>query len=279
MLEQRSGREQDVQIMVFEDGSDPNWASQNQWLEDIHHVVYRHYDKNIGRAAIRNRLGTQAEGDYLLFLDDDSRISKKDFLQTYLKQARGEGVVCGGRTYPAISPGNQYALHWSYGRFKESRTARQRQQNSTESFHSNNFLIEKSIFTQILFDENLTRYGHEDTLFGYELLRNAVPIRHIGNPVIHSQLETNEEFLAKSLLALENLKLLYLRKDGGFNDSVRLLKVYEKFKKNGMDNLLAALFTLRRKKWKKRLLQSSTPSLRLFDLYKLGYFSKIMQKA
>ena len=53
-------------------------------------------------------------------------------------------------------------------------------------------------FKKISFNERLSGYGHEDTLFGYELNKNNIQIHHIDNPVLNGHLDTNEAFLLKT---------------------------------------------------------------------------------
>ena len=60
-------------------------------------------------------------------------------------------------------------------------------------------------FKKISFNERLSGYGHEDTLFGYELNKNNIQIHHIDNPVLNGHLDTNEAFLLKTEEGLGNL--------------------------------------------------------------------------
>ncbi len=205
LLQQCKELKEKVEILVFEDGSAERMTQYNEWLRNEKNVIYQAFRKNVGRAAIRNKLGQAASGDYLLFLDDDSRFEDPEFLKNYLKNASPDSVLCGGRDYPSAPPGDQFTLHWKYGRQRESRDASERNEYPHDSFHSNNFLIPRPVFMKHPFDANLTQYGHEDTLFGYELYKNNIPVRHIHNPVIHSELETNLEFLEKTRLAIQNL--------------------------------------------------------------------------
>ena len=73
---------------------------------------------------------------------------------------------------------------------------------------TNNFISPKAIMKKIPFNEELIKYGHEDTFFGYELKKNYIKIIHINNPVIHLNLETNLKFIEKTKHSIENLILL-----------------------------------------------------------------------
>lgn len=277
LLKSRRKLGQDVEILVFEDGSADRVKRYNEWLRDEGSITYRDFTKNVGRAAIRNTLGEAANGENLLFLDDDSRFENPDFLKNYLQLANGNAVICGGREYPARPPAAEYTLHWAYGRKVESRSARERNQSPYDAFHSNNFMVPREILIKYPFDESLTEYGHEDTLFGYNLARHNIPVKHIDNPVLHAQLDSNVDFLEKSKLALQNLWALYQRGDEDFNNSVKILRAYKKVKKLGLDKLIARCHKLTDFQLEQYLLYTRHPFLRLFALYKLGYFAGLKE--
>lgn len=277
LFRQRSalGAKARVQLVVMDDGSEEGYKAKNRWLQSEKDTIYKELEKNIGRAAIRNRLAEEASGQFLLFLDDDSRIIREVFLKTYLEAARESTVICGGREYSHELADPSFSLHHHYGKTKESRSAAERDRNPYAAFHSNNFLVPKKLLQNVPFDESLNHYGHEDTLFGFHLKRENVPVRHIDNPILHADLETNDEFLKKSRLALENLKTLYERKEAGFDEMVKILRAYRKLKSTGMRAPMAALFRTKRHNWEKHLLSAQEPSMRIFNLYKLGYLCSL----
>ena len=90
--------------------------------------------------------------------------------------------------------GSKWYFHWKYGSLREQSSVEQRNLKPYHSFMTNNFLIPKSIFLAIRFEEALTQYGHEDTLFGMELQRRGVPIVHLANPLRHGGLEAEGKF-------------------------------------------------------------------------------------
>ncbi|MDZ7846780.1 MAG: glycosyltransferase [Owenweeksia sp.] len=262
-------------MVVFDDGSDTETLQANAWLKNDTEVRYRKMPENIGRSAIRNRLASLAQASYLLFLDDDSKVYRPDFLSRYLACREPSTVVCGGREYSKELPGEAFSLHWQYGHKKESRPARQKASHPYRAFHSNNFMIPRRVWQKLPFDESLQQYGHEDTLLGYGLQKAGFPVQHIDNPIIHAQLETNAQFLAKTRLAVQNLKLLYDRGEQGFNASVNLLRVYQRAKTLGLAIALAGLFKTQEETWEKNLSEGHSPSLRTFNLYKLGYLCSL----
>ncbi len=278
ILTQREGLEKVVEILVFEDGSVERVKKHNFWLRKIKNLIYVDFNDNVGRSSIRNRLGQAASGKYLLFMDDDSLISKKDFLKTYLDNLKHETVLCGGRIYPEELPGEDYALHWKYGKEAESKSAEQRSQKPHDAFHSNNFVVPRPIFMKRPFDEKLRQYGHEDTLFGYNLRKHNIAVKHIDNPVIHSKLESNQEFLDKTQLALKNLYSLYLRKDKDFIKSVKILRTYNQMKKVGLTIGVSVFYRLFGHLLEQAVLYSSNPPLRVFNFYKLGFLIHYSKK-
>lgn len=269
LISQAKSLNRAYEIVVLDDASRQEAKTANAALKEMENVVYQELPENIGRAAIRNKLAQKARARLLLFLDDDSMPASKDFLKNYISQ-KLEGVCCGGRQYPDKDPGPQYRLHYTYGRFRESRTADQRAVKPYHSFHSNNFVIKKEVMLSTPFDESLRKYGHEDSFFAYQLMQKQVPLKHIDNPVLHTQLETNKEFLMKTRQGLENLHLLQQREN--FSDFIKLLKTAKRLAKRGLAPLMKGIYLRNRKKWEHHLLTSEKPSMRIFNLYKLGYF-------
>ncbi|MDD4148952.1 MAG: hypothetical protein PHE33_02875 [Bacteroidales bacterium] len=152
-----------------------------------------------------------------------------------------------------------------------------REKNPNKSFTTNNFLISKSVFDKIKFREFLKGYGHEDSLFGFELKQHNYIIFHIDNPVLHCGLENNEIFLSKTCKALENLILIQNNHEvnSAFINEVKLVKTYHKIKKCKLKFLIGFMFYTFEKPIKNHLIKSTNPSLFLFDFYKLAYYSKL----
>ena len=60
-----------VEIIIGDDGSSAEYHEKYRSLEG-ENVRVISSEKNIGRAAIRNRLALEAKGDFLLFIDADA---------------------------------------------------------------------------------------------------------------------------------------------------------------------------------------------------------------
>lgn len=95
---------------------------------------------------------------------------------------------------------------------------------------TNNFVISRNLFETIRFDESLSEYGHEDTLFGYELKIKNIPISHINNPILNNDIETNSIYLMKTKKGLINLVKITksLHNNPLFTEDIALLRIYDK---------------------------------------------------
>ncbi len=267
-----------IEILLIDDCSADNFRSANSKLTG-ELVRYIELLQNIGRSRTRNEFLKYARHDWLLFLDADSRIISSDFIAHYLRETgRGAKVVCGGRIYTNLSPPEQYHLHWNYGRRNESKPATERMRHPYRSFMTNNFMIAKKTLESILFDKRIAGYGHEDTLFGYELKKRKVAIEHIENPVLHGRLETNKEFLKKTDDALANLCniLVYVNNAPDFIEDVTLLKYYFKLKRTGFLVPFRVIFTIKQFFLKWFLLRGHL-NCGIFNFYKLGRFDRTMK--
>jgi len=260
-----------VEIILLDDGSSDEFRKINERDSSLVKSVF--LEKNIGRARIRNLFLAYAKFEYLLFIDSDSIIISDNFLTNYINCIR-EGevyVICGGRIYDAAAPSGKKKLRWKYGIKNESRSSGLRNFNPYKSFMTNNFLISRKIFEEIRFDERITEYGHEDTLFGFQLKKRGIGIKHIDNPVLNGGLEDNAEYLVKTGAGVINLIqiLRFVNYDPGFIEDVTLLKTHMKLSSLRLIWLVKIIFRLTESlvKW---LLLNGIVSIGLFSFYKLG---------
>jgi glycosyltransferase involved in cell wall biosynthesis len=268
------------EIIVLDDCSSTLLRDQNKDVSNLPGVRFYELDKNIGRASIRNRLAEMAVYANLLFMDCDSEVPSESYIENFLPYCGKEIVVCGGRIYRSDPPEEpEYLLRWLYGIAKEQLSDVIRNINPYRSFMTNNFLIAKDIILQIQFDESIIQYGHEDTLFGLELKKRGVLVKHIKNPLIHIGLEISREFLRKTTEGIENLlTLLY---DGKINRNdirdIRLLRAYELMKRYRMIGIYRFFYGFISNSVMRNLL-GSNPSIFIFDLYKLSIMSQLIRK-
>ena len=260
----------DFEIIVMEDGS-KLYVEENKVVNDFEFCRQIVLYENIGRSAIRNKLAEEAKYKHLLFMDCDAEVCSEHFVEKYVAFCKEECVVIGGTSYDPDENDPRYSLRLTYGRQREARSAVERNKNNFATF---NFLISKSIFNRVRFDENILGYGHEDMLFGHQLHQLGFEILQIENPLIHKGLDNNETFLRKTEEGTRNLFLLYQTGRYPFlaNES-KLLNIYVRINKLKLIRLFALKFDLTKQlfRW---LLCRKSPSLLLYDLYKILFMCK-----
>ena len=258
------------EIILIDDCSKKNYQKTNSTLNKINSVKYIQLKQNIGRSKIRNLFLNYVLHDNLLFLDCDLQIISKNFIKNYVDEINnGRKVICGGINYDKKKPQRNKLLRWNFGIKRECISANKRKENPYSSFMTANFVVDKSIFKQIKFNEELANYGHEDTLFGYELKQNKIKILHIENPINHQLTDVNKEFLYKTKQGIKNLVFIKKRINNlAFDNDIRILKFYNKINKsvfklplNILLNLIYPIVYF--------ILLKFGRSLFLFDIYKI----------
>jgi hypothetical protein len=262
------------EILCFDDGSKNHFKKQNEAIKSLENVNYKELPQNLGRSKIRNELGKAAQYQYLLFMDCDSKVVSKNYIENYIEKLDLKILLYGGRVYQPNPPEKEFYFHWFYGTNREQMPVNQRVANPYHSFMTNNFLIPKSIFLNFLFDENITQYGHEDTIFGLQLKQAKIPILHIDNPLEHEGLETTDSFLNKTKQGIENL--FYLSQSYELIDT-KLLRTYRKIRDWRLSFFVNFAFQISKKQLKKQF-HSSNVNLKFFDFYKLGLLIEVQQK-
>jgi len=267
-----------VEIRIYDDGSRKEIKEKNKQVSELPGVIYEELKKNIGRAAIRNRMGFDSQHKYLLFIDADSKLNSEDYLKKYMELATPGCVLCGGTIYAPDKPEDKNKmLRWVYGTRREAIPARERNKKKSFIITSNNFLIDREVFNLIHFRENLGPYGHEDTLLGYDLFTEGIHPFHIDNPVEHTGLEDSATFLAKSREALKNLHFIscnILINDREFSRQVTFLRKYNSILWYTPSFLLRWFYKMFHGHLEKNL-TGSNPRLFIFDMYKLLSYSKL----
>ena len=120
------------------------------------------------------------------------------------------------------------------------------------------------------FDERFRHYGYEDVIFGKQLRAAHIAITHIDNPMGFCTFESNPDFVTKTEEGLHTLHQFRNDLKGysrllTFIDGIHIPLVLS------IIRLFYYLFggIIRRN------ICGTHPSLRLFNLYKLGYFLKV----
>lgn len=263
----------EFEIIVLDDCSN-EIETENDKINSLANSSFHILTKNIGRCSIRNLLAQKANFENLLFLDADTIPINSNFISNYINEIDDEEkVVYGGIQYKKKKPNKTYLLRWVYGNSREALSVIKRKENPYISFLSMSFLIKKSILRKVSFNETVLRYGHEDTLFSFDLKKNNILIDHIENPVYHLIHENSTVFLQKSEEALLGLKQLIDSNLLQF-DYIKINRIYHKLKQSGTVKIYLFFYQTFKSIIKKNL-ASKNPSLFLFDLYRLGYFCTI----
>lgn len=220
-------------------------------------------EKNIGRACIRNLLASHARYAWLLFLDCDMTIDNPMFLRSYL-ETDGD-VIYGGYK---VGEAQHSCLRYRYEKASEHQhTAQRRSQRPYLHFHTANFLVNRDIMLAHPFNSSFRTYGYEDVLFGKQLRQAGIIVTHIDNPAGFYTFESNSSFVSKTE---EGLQTLYR-----FRDQLRGYSTMLTFAEGihlGIVRWAIRLWHRLFRRLERRNLCGRHPSLRLFKLYKLGYY-------
>ncbi|AGC39734.1 glycosyltransferase family 2 protein [Riemerella anatipestifer] len=260
-----------AEIVLIDDASDEYCRKLNKPLETVVDTMVW-LPKNVGRARIRNLFLKYAKGQYLLFLDSDGEIISNQFIQNYQKfitENKDAKVVYGGRHTQKEEPSVEIYLRWKFANERESLPLFQREKNRYLSFQTNNFLIERETFSQCLFDEQLTGYGYEDSVFAKDLKDKGIDVFYINNPILNVDLETNDVYLKKVEDSINNLCLL-LKNSPEKVENIKLIKAYYLVNKLKLSFVLSRLFSSFGKEFIREKLLGGKVSLRYLDMYKLG---------
>lgn len=274
---QAEGHE-DVEIVCIDDHSDHSYYEINSNVADkiekkgLCKIKYIYLPENVGRSRIRNLFLQYVDAEYMQFLDCDATIENHDFVANCLSAIQEKpDVVCGGWRYE-VPCDRAHKLRLKYAEQRECRDIATRSSEPYRSFQTGNFMIRRSLLSEIRFDESIVGYGHEDTLFGFRLRQRNAHIAHIDNPAVSRSIDNNATFVAKSEQAVENLKKIYfeiLKSDKDFAEEVALIRCYEKLRSKRLLWLVrASFFVLRRPS--KFILCQGFASVNLFSYYKLG---------
>ncbi len=259
------------ELLVGDDCStDRAVVAQNRGINQLPHCRYIERPRNSGRAAIRNFLAQEAQGEWLLCIDGDARIDCADYLPKMLAAGHSYEVCYGGYR---MMPGPEGNLRWRYERAAApDHTAEKRRQQPYAAFNISNLLIRRTLLLAHPLDERITRYGYEDVALGKALEHDGIVVGHIDAPVAYYDYESNDSFLSKTE---EGLTTLWEHRDtlAGYS---RLLTAID-----GMPAvarwMVWAAFRIA-KGWMRSNLLSERPSVRVFTCYKVGWLLDRMRR-
>ncbi|MFD2824122.1 glycosyltransferase family 2 protein [Lacinutrix iliipiscaria] len=261
------------EIICLDDGSFSHFNTENQKINTLANCKFIEAKKNKGRTATRQKLAEIAQYQWLLFLDADTLPTHSEFIKNILTEINSDiDIIFGGIVYETTKPNKDKLLRWHYGKARESKSVFERQKAPYTSIISGSFVIKKDLFIKVnqLLLQNA--YGL-DILFTAHLKGLNVKVKHINNTVYHLGLETNEDYLKKTKKALDTLYQLKKSKAIRSN-ATKLLKTHSVLKTLGLASVFGKLIKNKTHKIEHHLM-SSSPSLFLFDLYRLGYFCSL----
>tara|TARA_R110002049_G_scaffold11084_10_gene53198 strand:- start:1028 stop:1924 length:897 start_codon:yes stop_codon:yes gene_type:complete len=261
------------EIIVMDDASrDKKIIDENLQVNNIDNCSYLVQSENQGRTATRQHLALRARFDNLLFLDADVIPKYPDFIQRFQYHEQEWDIQFGGIAYKPEAPPTSETLRWKYGKARETLSVSERKNDPYQTINSGAFLIKKALFLEINEQLKFNMYGL-DNLFKQLLEKKNAKVVHLDNPVFHLGLENSVTFIKKAKEAVKTT--VDLEQEGLIENNRRpLQKAYIKLKKFG---LLRTFITIA-KQFNKRILRnlnSKNPSLLLFDLYRLHYYSEL----
>ena len=269
----------EVELLFIDDASDLTFKEKNRSVGTF--CDYQELPQNIGRSKIRNAFLPFVKGKYILFLDGDSVVFRDDFIEKYLffLKEHKPNLIVGGREEVSERPARNYLLRWRYSQSRESKSLEERQKDTKSGFKSNNFIVKKTIFEINPFDESLHHYGHEDTLFGYQLRKKGVQCLHIDNPILNSDLVENEAFLHKTKEAISNLVRIAIKlNDHQFIEEQKLLSWEKRISRNKIFLKTFQLFGKITQPLITSLLRKGYFQLWMFDLYRLTELERLIDQ-
>ena len=164
-------------------------------------------------------------------------------------------------------------LRWKYGLHIEDKTLETRKKDIYKTLMFHNTLIKKTHFQNIKFDSTLKDYGHDDTVFSYQVSLENLKVKHIDNPVEHGDIDDSNDFLRKTREGILNLHKIYYSKKVDYK-FIKLLNFYSKLEKFKLTFIISFFYRVLKISFEKQLL-STKPSLLLFNFYKIGYLCNL----
>lgn len=283
------------EIIFADDGSaDATARQRNAIIAQLPYCQYIERPKNVGRSAIRNFLAHTAHYSHLIFLDGDVAIKRGNFVQTYLAHRNDADVIIGtlhfSRMQVACDTAEDIIGHTKRAKEETKKTTepvlyddnlkyryeqqflakhpvKKRMQQPYASFRTTNFMVRRDLLLAYPFDETFHEYGYEDTLFGKQLKEHGATLIHLDNAATIADYEDNATFVAKTEESLRTLAA-HAHQLQGYST---LLHTANKLECLHLQPLIAFVFELFKGLLHKNLC-SNSPSVFLFNVYKLGYY-------
>jgi glycosyltransferase involved in cell wall biosynthesis len=179
-----------IEVVIVDDGSDPPLERFVEGeLKDIDFSIVRN-DKVLGRGAARNAGVKAARGEVIIFMDSDMT-AHPEFVVQHLEAHSGEvsKAAIGHVIWTGLSSLHRYLETRGVKKLKEGQPIPWRY------FDSSNSSLRKNQFERAgFFHEGIKSWGGEDTLLGYNLHREEVPLTYLKGAITyhHSSVDLDE---------------------------------------------------------------------------------------
>lgn len=265
----------DFEILCQDDASNSHFNIENEKINFLSNCNFSILKENVGFRENKNILASRAKYNYFLIMDGDCNIINNNFIRNYIDNIDGFDAIYGGRLHPKKCPSDKQKLRWKYGKFIEDKSCENRKKSPYQSLLFNNTVISKSLFNTIKFDGNIKKYGHDDTLFSFKLMKLQSKIKHIENPVEHNDIDENLVYINKTKASLENLLDLY--NDKKVDDNyIKMLRFFKFLKSTKLSFLISNIYLLFKNPINKNL-KGNNPKLWVFNTFRIGYLCSLKQ--
>jgi glycosyltransferase involved in cell wall biosynthesis len=169
------------EVIVVDDGADPELSGWVAGLGFPLDVVVLHHARNRGRSAARNTGIARARGDILVFLDSDMRVTP-GFLAAHAAAHDGADTVVLGAIVTARELPRTAWVEYTDSRGVHK--VRPGEPIPSRYFMTGNSSVASALIARAGgFDEEFREYGGEDTEMGYRLAAHGGRFRHAPGAV------------------------------------------------------------------------------------------------
>lgn len=248
------------EVVIWDDGSTEEIRiAIQQFIKSYPSIDLVWQNENIGRAKMRQKLLSSFNGEWGIFMDADI-VPLPDIFKTLDQHLiYADSVYSGQLLYPTAPPKPDLLLHWKYGTHRETR--------SKKGFKTGFFALHHSMKNKLAFDTTISHYGHEDTVFGFQLKQQQIKVERLPCLAIHTGLHPRSEFIQHQLQAIDNLIII---KEKYPNLQTSLSKWGDIFSKYSIARWILTLPYLKRIYY--RMLNKENPKLWALDLLKLNHY-------
>ena len=266
----------EFEVLCQDDASNSLESIENQQINDLEHCSYFENSTNLGRGKNINLLAYRSKFEWLLILDCDMMPTSTQYIKNYVEARANSNskLFFGGISYKK-DEANFGNLRYVYGIKRESLSLKARILRQNFGALTSNLLVQKTLFLENKFNDNIHNYGFEDILFLYNLQLKQEFVHHLYNPLLHLNLENSQVFMDKMNYSMQNLKYI-IDQNPKIIPYIKLADTFSILKKMRLQNIVYLIYSLFETIIKKNL-TSKKPSLILFDIYRLCNFIRLFR--